>query len=193
MLWGSLPFQTEARRVHQHWLAGRNPHIVFGSMSEAMQKLILESLTVSMNDRPSAMELLVHPAFAVKELQASSAESDSSPAVVSDNASALAEILLSSCGLLSLCSKVARGATKNNSSSDATVDVDLSSTSGGCDQSRCGGGGEAEELGEGSEWKERQYRKQALRHIMGNRWGRTVNTSRKQKRSPLVASTYSSC
>jgi len=156
MFRGSLPFNTEARKVHAHWLAGKNPHIFFGNMTEAMQKLVLECLSVSMHDRPAAMELLLHPAFATKESQR--IKSDSSSAAVSDKTSLLPEIMLSSCGLLSLCSLHGKSCLRPSSSD---VDVDLSPTFAG------------------SGWQEQQYRKQALRHLTGSRWNRTKNTSDK--------------
>lgn len=150
MLRAKLPFNTGDRKVEARWLAGQNPPIAFGNIPKMMQSLVLQCLTINMYNRPAAFELLVHPAFAAKDFGQVTAISDKP---------SLPEIVVSSCGLLSLCSsqpKTCQLPTTTDAVHSALGDL-FSSTFMGLPL------------------QERQSRKQALRHLMGNRLGRTSN------------------
>merc|ERR1712137_719317 len=63
MLRASLPFDMEGTGVAKILLSGQLPDVVWADIEEPTRNLIRQCLTVNMQDRPPAMELLMHPAF----------------------------------------------------------------------------------------------------------------------------------
>lgn len=158
MLAATLPFDSENRVVSECWVAGRNPDIQFDNISEVMKNLILQCLTVNMRNRPVAMELLLHPAFATKH-QGRMRDDKSLPANnVHPGAS---EMLLLSCGLLALWCGPLQNEEPSSPHTSKALDVqsalDLSPAMAG--------------------WQERRYNRDALRRLMVNRCERTVKVS----------------
>lgn len=68
MLRACIPFNPEAPGAAKQLLSGQLPHISWGGVRRLVQNLVLQCLTVNMQDRPPAMELLHHPAFSSPEL-----------------------------------------------------------------------------------------------------------------------------
>jgi len=64
MLRAVLPFDGGSRAAARLLCAGRLPKIPWGVAGAASRSLVLQCLTPEMRDRPTAMELLLHPAFA---------------------------------------------------------------------------------------------------------------------------------
>uniref|UniRef100_A0A7S0AFE7 Protein kinase domain-containing protein n=1 Tax=Pyrodinium bahamense TaxID=73915 RepID=A0A7S0AFE7_9DINO len=63
MLRSSLPFNAEGPGVAKILLSGRLPDVAWGGMNGLVKNIIQQCLTVNMQDRPPAMELLAHPLF----------------------------------------------------------------------------------------------------------------------------------
>lgn len=61
MLRAALPFNMACRRSTGLLQKGRLPPIVWEGVADCMRDLVLQCLTVEMRDRPTAMELLLHP------------------------------------------------------------------------------------------------------------------------------------
>jgi len=60
---GSLPFDSQQPPVKEVLAAGHLPIVEWNGLAFSMQRLIKLCLTVNMQDRPLAMELLLHPVF----------------------------------------------------------------------------------------------------------------------------------
>jgi len=63
MVQGRLPFNPERRSVARSLLLGELPKITWLDIPALLRNLVQQSLTVNMYDRPTAMELLLHPIF----------------------------------------------------------------------------------------------------------------------------------
>eukprot|EP00425_Heterocapsa_triquetra_P002408 CAMPEP_0195058278 /NCGR_PEP_ID=MMETSP0448-20130528/6201_1 /TAXON_ID=66468 /ORGANISM="Heterocapsa triquestra, Strain CCMP 448" /LENGTH=565 /DNA_ID=CAMNT_0040088417 /DNA_START=37 /DNA_END=1734 /DNA_ORIENTATION=+ len=63
MLRGKAPFCAQSAQVAKMLLSRELPRISWGSVTALTQNLIEQCLTINKDDRPTAMELLMHPAF----------------------------------------------------------------------------------------------------------------------------------
>lgn len=64
MMRAALPFGMLSRVAAKMLLSGKLPDIHWGSLSNLVRNFVEQCLAVDMNDRPPAMELLLHPALA---------------------------------------------------------------------------------------------------------------------------------
>jgi len=64
ILHAELPFDPASRRALQALHVGRLPDISWGEVGATIKNLVLQCLTVHLQDRPTAMELMLHPALA---------------------------------------------------------------------------------------------------------------------------------
>jgi len=63
ILVATLPFNITHRRISTLLLSGSLPPIEWGAMALPLKSLVQQCLIVRMEDRPPAMQLLLHPAF----------------------------------------------------------------------------------------------------------------------------------
>jgi len=169
MAQGQLPFNPERSSVARSLLLGRLPKITWLGLPALLRNLVQQSLTVNMYDRPTAMELLLHPVFDgtrtpgwVKvrgtDMNVSTVSSHPSPTrgVLSHF------MLLPACGLISVCN-----ANYGNRLQSSSAAVEMYVSSGGnleeCDSpdtKLCG-------------WQERRGN-DSLQRLMAHRISRTM-------------------
>jgi len=103
MLSGKLPFDSASRAAARALHAGRLPRVAWGAVGPASRSLVLQCLTVEMCDWPTAMELVLHPAFMGQRRRPDTAE-DTAPPVAGTRAGGApaADTLLPTCGLLAV-------------------------------------------------------------------------------------------
>jgi len=110
MLEGRLPFDCNSQKVRRALLSGKLPEVVWDGISELGRNLTEQCLTVQMRDRPTAMELLLHPFFDQDTPSSPQARTHTSPSSSGDGvhmentASLHAELFehMESCGLVAV-------------------------------------------------------------------------------------------
>jgi len=164
MLRAKLPFNIDTRAVTKALLSRKLPGISWANVPELMRNIIEQCLTVSMPDRPTAMELLQHPLFNSRAspisptaglLRQSSSETDCS---WEDQKSTRYHFLLPSCGLIVL--QVDCAASAAAPPTHSPLIRALTEMPQGC--------------GPVSDWKERRNCFDMLRRLVRNRCHRTM-------------------
>jgi len=192
MLRSCLPFALEDPETAKSLLSGTLPNIRWGLVPELMGNLIRQCLTVRMQDRPPAMELLMHPLFSdsEKRLQENcSPKRNSCQPFELDEGDARSQQDWSSCGeehldlyaMSTSCGMIALSAHESQGGSYSSEATRLSFDDADCVSpvSLCGGNETEVEFGPPSsrrlrkQWQESSKRTSMLRHLAKSKYERS--------------------